>query len=202
MTIIDELDFEYAGSEKKEVQERVLDATTASDNLRQLQSLYDSLTEDLDSLWSPTLLRDDEFSSRDFELLIGSLWDWKGYDTYVTPPTNDGGVDVITHDDNKGIFIEAKNTSLDTRVSVREVRNLHAAASNPEALDYEILGEVDTISKIIIITTSDLTQQATRFLKSVPNSTSFDVIVIKSEDIVYELNKSPLSPENWREYID
>lgn len=202
MTIIDELDFEYAGSEKKEVQERVLDATTASDNLRQLQSFYDSLIEDLDSLWSPTLLRDDEFSSRDFELLIGALWDWKGYDIFVTPPVDDGGVDVIARDDNKSTFIEAKNTSLGNRVSVREVRNLYAVASNPEALDYEILEGVDTISEIIIITTSDLTQQATRFLKSVSSSTSFDVIALQSDDIVYELNKSPLSPENWREYIE
>lgn len=197
MTIIDELNFEYTG-EKEEHQQRVSEVATANNNLCQLQSLYDSLIQEVDSLWSPSLLRSEDFSPRDFELLLGVLWDWKGYDTYVTPRTDDGGVDIISREKRRSTFIEAKNTGVSNNVGVREVRNLYAAASNPNSLEYDILEDIDTVAEIIIITTSDLTSQAASFLTSVSKSSSFEVTVMRGDEIVYTLNKSELARNNWR----
>ena len=200
MNMIDELGFEYTG-DGEELQARVSEVATADDNLRQLQSLYNSLIESVDSFWSPTLLHTDEFSPRDFELLIGCLWEQEGYEVCVTPPSDDGGVDVIIKKDRRGTFIEAKNTGVGNNVGVREVRNLFAAASNPDSVDYEILSDIDTIAEIIVITTSGLTSQAIRFMNSVSNSTDFDVTVMNADHIVYSLNKSELTPNNWRDYL-
>jgi restriction system protein len=99
-----------------------------------------------------------DLSWRQFEELIGALLEREGWDVELTPPTKDGGVDVIAtrHDANIGLvrsIWQAKRYSEPNRVKLHEVRELSAVRSEARA------------TKGIVVTTSRLTRDALGWIR-------------------------------------
>jgi HJR/Mrr/RecB family endonuclease len=46
-----------------------------------------------------------------FEVFCAALWCKQGYQTYLTPVTGDGGIDVVAIDGNKGVLVQCKSSS-------------------------------------------------------------------------------------------
>jgi restriction system protein len=97
-------------------------------------------------------------SWRQFEELIGALLEREGWDVELTPPTKDGGVDVIAtrHDASMGLLRsiwQAKRYSEPNRVNLREVRELSAVRAELRA------------TKGIVVTTSRLTRDALAWIR-------------------------------------
>jgi hypothetical protein len=94
-----------------------------------------------------------KLTSREFEQFVSLLFEAQGYETTITKPTHDAGVDVIAHWDKEkrdGVLIEAKHTK--RTVGIRVIRELIGART---LLD-------DELSKYImtVVTTSKFSHQA------------------------------------------
>lgn len=94
-------------------------------------------------------------SSREFEELVAEVFAQQGYNVELTPPTRDGGCDILATRDINGIpymiLIECKRYAPDNKVNVQLVRSLLGVQSDRKA------------NKAILVTSSLFTRDARRF---------------------------------------
>jgi len=105
----------------------------------------------------PEKMRD--MTPRKFEELLASLYKNLGYKTTLTPPSKDGGFDILAaRRDDVGqtiTLIEAKKYSEDNKVGVEIVRGLHGVV------------DAERATRGIVATTSFFTKGAVAFRKKV-----------------------------------
>jgi len=95
-----------------------------------------------------------QFDSHDFELFVADLWSRQGWETEVTPPSQDGGVDIVATRQfpvRLKVVIQAKRYSPARNVSSTEIQqygSLHRQEENVDA--------------VAVVTTSEFTEQAQR----------------------------------------
>jgi hypothetical protein len=92
-------------------------------------------------------------SARQFEELVAELWSRLGYEVELTPPTRDGGRDLIAvrrSEANLRFLIECKRYSPPRKVGVAPVRSLYGVKTHENA------------TKGILATTSSFTAEALR----------------------------------------
>lgn len=98
----------------------------------------------------------DTLSSRDFEHLVEQLYDRMGYETMLTPPSFDGGYDIVASKVDKGlkttILIDAKHYR--EPVGVEIARQMQGTLASQGA------------SKGVIVTTSKFTRGALQLEKN------------------------------------
>ncbi|MYL17903.1 hypothetical protein GLW36_14770 [Halorubrum terrestre] len=88
----------------------------------------------------------------DFENLIAKIWEKNGWQTTVTPSSQDRGIDVIAEQNspvNLTVAIQAKAYNQDNKIGSREVRQYRTL--------YE---QEDDVSAVAIATTGKVTKQA------------------------------------------
>jgi len=92
-----------------------------------------------------------ELSPRDFERLIECLYDAMDYETLLTPPSKDGGRDIVASSDAPGkherLQVECKLYS-DHTVGVERIRLLHSVVMDQKA------------NRGVLVTSSHFTQDA------------------------------------------
>jgi hypothetical protein len=96
------------------------------------------------------------YSSYEFEKLIGNLFEAKGYNVKVTPPARDYGVDVIAKKGGNIIAIQVKKYGEKNRVGVKDVQQALGAMYSVKA------------TKSILITTSNFTGPCQEQAKGAP----------------------------------
>lgn len=95
-----------------------------------------------------------QFDSHDFELFVADLWSRQRWETEVTPPSQDGGVDIVATRQfpvRLKIVIQAKRYSPARNVSSTEIQqygSLHRQEENVDA--------------VVVVTTAGFTEQAQR----------------------------------------
>jgi hypothetical protein len=95
-----------------------------------------------------------QLDATEFEELIGKLWERRGWETHVTQPSHDGGVDVIaTRDDpfSQKQLIQTKRFAPDHNVT-KELIEQYAPLKQVE----------ENVDVVVIITTGDFTESAQR----------------------------------------
>lgn len=105
----------------------------------------------------PELVR--KISFRKFEEVVCEIFRAQGFQVELTPPTADGGKDIIAIQENSlGIpvkyFIECKRYAENNTVGVGIVRTLHG-----------VKGSKDGPNKTILVTTSSFTLKARKFVE-------------------------------------
>lgn len=84
------------------------------------------------------LISDDEtihkMSPYEFEGLVANLFRKLGYQAYQTPPSKDGGKDVILFKDGKKYFVECKRYQADKTISRPTMQKLYAAIREENAV--------------------------------------------------------------------
>ena len=126
-------DFEYPGLVDPEG--RPLDADSEERKLlvTDIKEINDEVLELLKK--DPSAMRG--MHPRDFEKLIAELLDRAGYETELTPATNDGGVDIYAaRRDGLGRFlylVECKRYAEKNPVGVQVVRSLHGVVQQQRA---------------------------------------------------------------------
>ncbi len=107
---------------------------------------------------NPKLMR--EMSPRKFEELVAAMFESKGYEVTLTPPSKDGGRDVIAiHRSGLGtamVITECKRYAEDKKVGVAIVRGLYGVVEEQRA------------TRGIVATTSFFTKGAKAFRERVP----------------------------------
>lgn len=88
----------------------------------------------------------------DFEEFIGELWERRGWETHITPPSRDGGIDVIATRDNpfpQKQLLQAKRFAPDHNFTKSDIEQ------------YESLKQLDeNVDAVVIITTGGFTEAA------------------------------------------
>ncbi len=87
----------------------------------------------------------------EFEKLIAVLWEKFGYNTRVTSPGKDGGIDVIAERSDpyhEKIVIQVKNYSVDNKIGVQSIR------------EYSSLLHRSNVDGVVIVTSGYYTKQA------------------------------------------
>ena len=100
-----------------------------------------------------------ELDPRKFEELIAEILASNGYDIQLTPPTRDGGYDIMAvQKDSLGIetttLVECKRYGLDHKVGIALIRGLYGVKS--------FLG----VSNALLVTTSEFSEDARKFVES------------------------------------
>jgi restriction system protein len=92
-----------------------------------------------------------QLSPAEFEHLVADLWDRAGYETYVSPQSNDRGIDVqaVRPSDDIKKLIQAKRYGPDRKVSGPEIQQYAALRIQEENVD-----------EVVVVTTSAFTDQA------------------------------------------
>jgi hypothetical protein len=137
-----------------------------------------------------------DMNEYEFEQFIADLWNLQGWSTTVTSGSNDRGVDIIAKQDspyNQKNIIQAKKYSRGNNVS------------SPEVQQYSSLRrQFDDVDAIIIVTTSDFTNQALDSEKSLNvktiNGDTLQEIINKIDDELlakYGLNPHIEDMPNW-----
>lgn len=67
----------------------------------------------------------ERMNGRAFEGLIAALWHKQGYETFLTPPSSDAGVDVIAIRGTEGALIQCKSSTSDTPLGWQAVRDVN-----------------------------------------------------------------------------
>lgn len=107
---------------------------------------------------SPPLARQElvdylqHLDSEDFENFLADLWEERGWDTEVTPPSQDGGVDVVASRDLPlplKVVIQAKRYGPTSNVSSTEIQQYSSLRRQEENVD-----------AVAVITTGGFTEQA------------------------------------------
>ncbi len=100
-----------------------------------------------------------ELDPRKFEELVAEILASNGYDIQLTPPTRDGGYDIMAvRKDSLGIetttLVECKRYGLDHKVGIALIRGLYGVKS--------FLG----VSNALLVTTSEFSEDARKFVES------------------------------------
>lgn len=126
-----------------------------------------------------------KLTDREFEHLTERLYNAMDYETQLTPPSKDGGRDVIAKKETPGkfetIFIECKKYS--SSVKVNKIRELFGVVADSK------------INKGVLITTSDFTKGSKLFKENNPQ-----LELINGKSVIKLLNEY-LGPR-WPIYID
>ena len=120
---------------------------------------------------------DTDFVSLDpyeFETLIGTLFERKGYKVTITPRTGDYGVDVIAKNSFETIAIQAKKYCQNNRISNVDVQKLLGGMNYQ---DYQA-------DRSILVTTSDFTKMALEQAKGNPIEL-WNNVKLKSEIVTF-----------------
>lgn len=88
------------------------------------------------------------FKPRDFEIFVADLYRHSGYQTEVTPESNDNGKDVILTRKKKITFVECKMYAEGNNIGRPPLQKLHGAMSK------------DKVERGIFVTTSAFTKTA------------------------------------------
>ncbi len=107
-----------------------------------------------------------------FEELVAELLAGQGYRVQITPPTRDGGYDILAiRKDSLGLettsVVECKRYAADKKVSVSQVRELYGVKM--------FLG----VSNAVLVTTSGFTRDASRFVEG-----KYDVQLIDASQLL------------------
>lgn len=108
------------------------------------------------------VLRDAEYeklmnmTSRDFERFVADLFISQGYEAELTPPTGDGGKDVILKKNGAVSIVECKRYSQHNKVSVTAIQKFHSAVIDCKAKEG------------FFVTTSFFTQPAMNYCRDKP----------------------------------
>ncbi|TKX45582.1 restriction endonuclease [Halorubrum sp. SD690R] len=92
-----------------------------------------------------------------FEKLIADIWEYRGWDTTVTSPSRDGGIDVIARKDlpfAQKQFIQAKRYARSNKVGVEDVQQ-YSSLYLDKSPDRDVDADV-----VALVTTSSLTAPA------------------------------------------
>lgn len=89
-----------------------------------------------------------EMTPREYEQYIARLWERKGYETKVTPDSNDRGIDIIATKPGQKVVIQAKKNSEGNPVSRPTVQKTYAA------------GVAEGADEVVVVTTASFTQPA------------------------------------------
>lgn len=134
--------------------------------------------------WSYDLLYN-EFSYYEFEEVVAELWGDKGYNIKHSDEGPDGGVDVKATKRGTSITIEVKQYNRDSNsVGDPVVKKVMGASQN------------EGTRRCMVVTTSRFTRQA----KETEENNSH-VQLVCGDDLVGELQKSNLAPEDFEETI-
>lgn len=104
-----------------------------------------------------------------FENLCARLFENMGYTSKLTPPTNDGGYDILISRDNATAIVECKCYSIEHKVGRPTVQKLVGA-------------NIVSADKMILITTSDYSSSAISYANNV------GVILINGKNLMKLLN--------------
>lgn len=143
------VDLTYSGIAPNEIEEKLKRAWNTGD-YSLIKSIRDETLSQLDTTWRPEDLLD--LSPKQFEEVLGLLYQRKGYSVSVTQLAADRGVDVIAEDHHRSIAIQAKRYDPDGagNVSGPEVRNAIGATVQ---FDSDVC---------IVVTSSGFTEDARR----------------------------------------
>lgn len=133
--------------------------------------------------WSYDIIYN-EFSPHEFEYLIAELWEDKGYNTVQSDKGPDGGVDVKASKRGTSMAIEIKQYKKSNSVGDPVVKKAMGAAQD--------IGTVHCY----VITSSYFTSQAKKTEENNRN-----VRLIDGMELIDELQKSTLKPEDFEEII-
>ena len=106
-----------------------------------------------------------------FEEYCGHLYSSMGYEVDVTPKTNDGGYDLILHQNKEKIIVECKCYALRHSIGRPLIQKIVGA------------NQVAQADKIIFITTSDFSKEAREYAKTM------DVELIDGEELIKLIKK-------------
>lgn len=109
-------------------------------------------------------------SPTDFETLCAKLFQKMGFQAQVTPPSNDGGYDVILTRDSITTIVECKCYSINHHIGRPAIQKLVGANS------------VVHVDNIVFITTSDFSESAVQYARD------SDVSLINGEKLLNLLN--------------
>lgn len=126
-------DFQHPGLVDPEGRPLDADSDERKHLITDIREINDEVLELLKK--DPSAMRD--MRPRDFEKLIAELLDRAGYETELTPATNDGGVDIYAaRNDGLGRFlylVECKRYAENNPVGVQIVRSLHGVVQQQRA---------------------------------------------------------------------
>lgn len=86
-----------------------------------------------------------------FEKYVADLFEFYGFDTHVTPGSNDGGKDIVMYKDGYTYVVEVKLYATYNKIDREKIQKLHSAMGDCRA-DYAIF-----------VTTSEFTSPAIEF---------------------------------------
>lgn len=180
-------------------EEDINNILNAPNSLTKLARFHKEYRSQSPNLWSPNDLI--ELTDREYEILVATLYAKKGYEVAVTPPTRDGGVDIIAVRDGAAVLIEAKQLT-EGRVAVGDVRDLYSVARDIHSVSYDICNRIEYVAEIAIFTTSDLSTDAARRLQRADNQEDFPAWVAKSETTCDLLNIASVNKSRWKDYSE
>lgn len=103
---------------------------------------------------------------RQFEYYVCNLFRLIGYDAHVTPPTGDGGKDIMIYEDNCFAIAECKRYSFTNKVTRPDIQKFHSAIIDCKA------------EKGYFITTGEFTLQAKNYALDKP------IILVNGEKLI------------------
>lgn len=116
-----------------------------------------------------------QLSPRDFELLIADIWqECQGWNTEVSPPGADGGIDVLGRapGHRTATAVQAKRYQADQKVSAPKVQQYGALPR-----------EHENIGAVTIVTTSSFTKSAQK------TADRLDVTLIDGGDLLHIIDR-------------
>lgn len=141
------------------------------DTVQQLASLTERMGE---TLWEQHHLY--QFTHEEFEPLVASVFNSKGYETRVTPKVNDEGVDIWARNKGDSVAIEVKQWSENVGRPVVQKLSSHLAK--------------DEADWAIVVTSSDFTKLA----KQEADDFGQEMQLINGEELVQMLTESDIPP--------
>ena len=121
-----------------------------------------------------------QISWREFETLIGTLYESFGYETEVTPDTSDMGIDIWATSSEERIAIQAKHYREGNRVGREALQKLASTLAKGDA------------DRVIVVTTSEFSRTAEEY----SDSFGSEINLINGEELREELNNSDVPPIN------
>lgn len=127
------------------------------------------------TLWEPHHLM--EFSWDEFEHLIGSLFEARGYDTQVTQEASDEGVDVWAQDKTTRIAIQVKQFSPGNTVGRPPLQKISSAIAKGDA------------DQAMVVTSSEFTSTATTYEADFPK-----LQLVNGDQLIQMLSEAEIPP--------
>ncbi|MBP2075807.1 restriction endonuclease [Oceanobacillus polygoni] len=109
---------------------------------------------------------------RQFEYYVCNLFRLIGYDAHVTPPTGDGGKDIMIYEDNCFAIAECIRYSITNKVTRPDIQKFHSAIIDCKA------------EKGYFITTGEFTLQAKNYVLDKP------IILVNGEKLIEMIEDS------------